>query len=300
MRSLSEVPRDVLDWIRFVFKACNTAATQKLANNPNIQEEFLDLSIIDELSSHSSPTCFDSGWSVEIETHYIGGLSHYWRWEIADIGIMLFVREAGSAHVRKVALLQSKRLYPKHTAIREFHRVDFEIGMGRLADPENDRKRLAVRTDYDFDPECKYRALLVRDDQYKAIEKYEAENQLRVYYSFYNPPLFPYSKTVPCKAGERFRVDRETSLGVRVVRSKDLRQQIAPRIDGYMPSATDLLPISETYGWALEEFIVDHFMHCKEGDTFQDLSDDRIYNLFNRRTGAIAAAISINIEAPGD
>lgn len=300
MRLLSEVPRDVLDWIRSVFKACNTAATQKLANNPNIQEEFLDLSIIDELSSHSSPTHFDSGWTVEIETHYIGGLHHYWRWEIADIGIMLFLRESGSAHVRKVALLQSKRLYPKHTTIREFHRVDFEIGMSRLADPENDRKRLAVSTDFDFDHHCKYRALSVRDDQYKAIEKYESENQLKVYYSFYNPPLFPYAKTVPCKAGEQFKVDPEGSLGVRVIRSRDLRQQISTQIDGYMPSAADVLPISQTYGWALEEFIVDNFMKCKEGDTFQDLSDDRIFNLFNRRTGAIAAAVSINIEAPGD
>jgi len=89
-------------------------------------------------------------------------------------------------------------------------------------------------------------------------------------------------------------------LGVRVVRSKDLRQQIGSKTDGYMPSAADLLPISQTYGWALQDFIVDHFMQCEEGDAFQDLSDDQIFNLFNRRTGAIAAAISINIEAPGD
>lgn len=211
---------------------------------------------------------------------------------------MLFVREAGSAHVRKVVLLQSKRLYPKHTAIREFHDLDFEIGMARLADPENDRKRLAVRSDFEFDHECKYRAVLVRDKQYQAIEKYETENKLRVYYSLYNPPVFPYTKTVPSKTGERFNED--VSLGVRVVPSKDLRQQIGSKIDGYMPSAADLLPISQTYGWALEEFIVDHFMQCKEGDAFHDLSDDRIFNLFNRRTGAIAAAISINIEAPRD
>src|ERR1700730_7834397 len=84
------------------------------AGNPNIQEEFLDLSIINELSSYSAPVHFDSGWVMELETHCICGLHHYWRWEIADIGIMLFVREAGSAHVRKVVLLQSKRLYPKH------------------------------------------------------------------------------------------------------------------------------------------------------------------------------------------
>jgi hypothetical protein len=103
---------------------------------------------------------------------------------------------------------------------------------------------------------------------------------------------------VPSKAGERF--DQDISLGVRVVRSQDLHHQIGSKIDNYMPSAADLLPISQTYGWALQDFIVDHFMRCKEGDVFKDLSDDRIFNLFNRRSGAIAAAISINIEAPGD
>jgi hypothetical protein len=39
-------------------------------------------------------------------------------------------------------------------------------------------------------------------------------------------------------------------------------------------------------------------MQCKEGDVFQDFSDGRIITLFNRRSGAIAATIAINIEAP--
>jgi hypothetical protein len=39
MASLSDIPGDVQEWIRRVFKECNAAATLKLANNPNIQEE---------------------------------------------------------------------------------------------------------------------------------------------------------------------------------------------------------------------------------------------------------------------
>ena len=127
------MPGDVQEWIRRVFKECNAAATLKLANNPNVQEEYLDLSLIDKLTEYySAPVRFDSGWIVELETHFIGGLPDH-NWEIVDIGIMLFMREAGSAHVRKVVLLQSKRLYPAHTAIREISLVDYEIGIAAKA-----------------------------------------------------------------------------------------------------------------------------------------------------------------------
>jgi hypothetical protein len=137
---------------------------------------------------------------------------------------MLFLREAGSAPVRKVVLLQSKRLYPAHTAIREFNLVDYEIGMARLADPENDQRRLGLRSNFEFNNRCKYAAILVRDQQYKAIAKYEAEIKLKVYYALYNPPIFPYTKSVPSEAKERS--SQQILLGVRVVSCKDLRQQI--------------------------------------------------------------------------
>lgn len=296
MVTLADIPGDVRDWIRSVFKECNTAATQKLANNPNVPEEHLDHSLIDVLTGYSDPVRFDSGWTVELETHYIGGLGHFYRREIADLGIMLFAGEAGSPgplfqKFQKFVLLQSKRLYPAKTAIRKFDMpVFFEIETGRPA------RRLGMRTDFKFDDKCKYQALLVRDDQYKAIEEYEATNKVRVYYSFYNPPVFPYIRTVPSRANDRFSL--QISLGVRVVPSKALRQQVESKPDNYMPSAADLLPISKTYGWRLEDFIVDHFMQCKEGAAFKELSDEQIFDLFNRRGGNIAAVISINIEAP--
>jgi hypothetical protein len=34
------------------------------------------------------------------------------------------------------------------------------------------------------------------------------------------------------------------------------------------------------------------------GDRFESISHDRIQQLFNRRSGAIAAAIAISVEAP--
>jgi hypothetical protein len=255
MVRLADIPGDVRDWIRLVFKECNTSVTEKFANNPNVQEEFLDHSLIAKLTDYSSPVRFESGWTVELVTHFIGRLHHLYRWEIADLGILLFVSEARSTDIRKVLLLQSKRLYPTKAAILELDMVDFEIGMGRLADLP---RRLGMRTDFEFNDKCKYQVILVRDDQYKAIEEYESVNRLRVYYSFYNPPFFPYTKTVPSRAKERF--GQQISLGVRVVPSKDLRQRIHSKPDNYKPRAADLLAISPDYGWRLEDFIVDHFM----------------------------------------
>jgi hypothetical protein len=56
-----------------------------------------------------------------------------------------------------------------------------------------------------------------------------------------------------------------------------------------------LLP---SYGWRLEEFVCDELLACREGDRFNSPGDYKIERLFYRRTGAIAAAISVTIEAP--
>lgn len=39
-------------------------------------------------------------------------MRHFYGWEIADIGLLLFAKKAGAVVSKKVALLQSKRLYP--------------------------------------------------------------------------------------------------------------------------------------------------------------------------------------------
>jgi hypothetical protein len=72
------------------------------------------------------PRTLTSGWTVRIATHYLGGGRHYgewngWerRWEVADIGVLVMFREAGKLRRTKVALLQSKRLYPDEQEFEE-------------------------------------------------------------------------------------------------------------------------------------------------------------------------------------
>jgi hypothetical protein len=296
--TLSDIPPDVREWIRSVSKKCNSTATSTLADCPNIQEDYLDNSIVQALYAQSQRVRLNSGWTVEIETHFVGGLAHHWRWEIADLAIFLCLRGAGLIHAQKLALLQSKRLYPRNAVVRELVLEDFELGMGRLLDPEDAKRRLAKRTDYEFDADCRYQALLVRDEQYKRIKDYEAKNLLNVYYSFYNPPYFPYTKTLPSAATERF--SGEISIGVRILGAASLRQEFDIRADSYRPTPADLLLINLSYGWALEDFVADHLLNCTEGNLFQSRSEERIQNLLSRRTGAIMAATVIRIEPPSD
>lgn len=78
--------------------------------NPNIQEEWLDHTWIDEVTRFSSAQTLSSNWVVRIDAHYLGGMRHFDRWEIADIGVLVHLRLAPSQRKSKVVLLQSKRL----------------------------------------------------------------------------------------------------------------------------------------------------------------------------------------------
>lgn len=50
-------------------------------------------------------------------------------------------------------------------------------------------------------------------------------------------------------------------------------------------------------GWSLPDFIADEFVGCREGNEYEE-DGTAIFNVFNRRSGAIAAAIAITLEAP--
>jgi len=66
------------------------------------------------------------------------------------------------------------------------------------------------------------------------------------------------------------------------------------------PTLRDLadLPALPPSGWRLEQSMCDELLGCREGDPFTSFEADRIQSLFFRRSGPIAAAIAITIEAP--
>src|SRR4051812_11146131 len=99
-----DIPEDVIAWLRGVFAACNGRITAKLSSNPNISEESLDQTWVEHLSHYSVPIELPSGWLIRIETHYLGGMRHFGNFEVADIGLLYFLRRGGEIVRSKVAL----------------------------------------------------------------------------------------------------------------------------------------------------------------------------------------------------
>src|ERR1700690_3693023 len=89
------IPSNVREYIKAVFRSCNTQVTNKLSKFPSFPEPSLDTTLIDHLSHYTAPRQFGDGWVVGINTHFIGGLQHWGKWEIADIGVLLIFKENG-------------------------------------------------------------------------------------------------------------------------------------------------------------------------------------------------------------
>jgi hypothetical protein len=293
-----DIPSDISNWLSDVFVECNERVTEKLCNNPNMQEEWLDYSWIEQLSRFSTPVTLGSGWIARMQAHYLGGMRHWRTWEIADIGVLLFIRSPAQVLRSKVALLQSKRLYPTNMAVSEDAMTDYSIGFARLADPEDLAHSVALKADYDFTEESRYGALLAKSDQIKAINAYEKKHGTPVYYQFYNPWRLPFSRHVPIEAYAT--PDGPLELGVRLVPSQTVHKLLASRSKSYRPTIEELGTGSgpDRYGWRLEDFIAAELLGCREGALFDSILQPSIDALFNRRSGPIAAAISITIEAP--
>ncbi len=294
-----KVPQAIITWLRDIFRGCNERITEKLSNNPNAPEESFDLTWIEYLSQYASPKTFSS-WTVRIRTHYLGGLRHFGSWEIADIGMLLFFRRGGKIVRSKVALLQSKRLYPSNLTVQEEDRIDYDIGFARLADPEDVRVSLAAETEFSFEENSVYGALTAGSEQVKAIDDFQREKKLSVYYQFYNPWRLPFTQSIPLSTYETPKGN--LTLGTRVVPAAAVHTIIGNQPKGSTPKVSDFADCcgkgEHTYGWCLEFFIADLLLQCKEGSLFKALSEDRIESLFYRRSGPIAAAIAISIELP--
>ncbi|MBC5786373.1 hypothetical protein H8N03_25775 [Ramlibacter sp. USB13] len=256
------------------------------------------MTFVEQLSQYAGPRVVAPGWAVRIDVHYLGGLRHFYGWEIADIGVMVFAKQSQSLVAKKVALLQSKRLYPDNGVVNEESPEDYRIGLGNLL-PSQSAKSLALTHTFKFTADSKYRALKVGDHQYQAIEKYEEENDLDVHYLLYNPWKVPSSYTFPVQGS--IALGPKGNGGCRVVRADALRKALSTQANGYSPSFKDIAGAFKSQppgdaGWRVENFISNLLLKCKEGTLFESLDQENIFNLFNRRSGPIAAAVAVTVE----
>ena len=122
------------------------------APTPSMHEETLDHLLVMELTA--APPAFFAAerMGISIESHWLGNRWMFRRWEIADIAFFILLRKQGRLLVRKVALLQTKRLYSKESDVTEADEADYRI---ERADPTAPLSRQRA---FSFDGNCVYKA----------------------------------------------------------------------------------------------------------------------------------------------
>lgn len=294
------VPAAAIEWVRGVFAAANKNVSAMFGINPNHHEPELDMGLIAALN-HAPPVAHPAGWTVYIQTHFLGGRRHFYNWEVADIGLLVVFRDRGKVLRIKVGLLQSKRLYATEEKLLPAHTADFRLGFARLlATPDAFRDLVAGRT-FSFARDSRYLALAKGDDQERALVQYERMSGIPVYYLFYNPPTIPLRATVPAT---KLVSPADPKVGCRIVPARALTAHLASRELGYHPSYADTTSLGSPFvgkhrgGWRLEHFVADLLLRCKQGHVASGETDHVLERLFYRRSGPIAAAIAITIDAP--
>jgi len=301
------IPNEVTDWIRSVFAEVNQRTSEKLSRIPNVHETSLDMTIIEQLSRHAVPIRFPSDWLLRLDTHFLGGARYWGKWEIADIGILVIFRRRGVVERTKIALLQSKRLYPiEAEAPDEDQIVDYEVGFGRLLESEQEFKSAVRKRNFTFANESRYRVLEYQGKQYKAILEYVRNEGVPVHYLFHNPLTLPSEVTLPAEAHEGNKAATSCDIGGRVVGAEALDRKLeSAKLKKFEnPSFVQVIGTAgpvENGCWRLEHFVADLVVGCKEGyrGGTNPHEDSKLFRVFSNRTAPISAAISITIDSPG-
>ena len=297
------LPPEVVKYVRKVFRSCDRELSLRIARVPNVHETSLDMALIDKLGEFASSALVAPNWTVRLDTHFLGGRRHFHSWEVADIGLLVYVRLGGVVRARKVALLQSKRLFPSSGgAVAVDAQDDYQIGFGRLLPSEELTVELAKQTTYRFTRSSKYKSLQTSDHQSAAIAEFEAARQVPVHYLFYNPWDVPSSVTTPLSA-----VPKLIGAGIggtRIVPAALVAQKLAGKAPSHSPSFSELAGLvgtgSHFAGWRLDHFVADLVLGCKQGKLIESEDQGTMRSLFSERSGPISAAIAVAIEGPAE
>jgi len=300
------IPEMVINYIRDVFTRANDKVSRALTNHPSMHEPMLDAILIAELSA--APAAFFAAEQIalNLETHWFGNRRMYRRWEIADIALIVMLRRRGHLEQRKVALLQTKRLYSKELPAEEDEPEDYLIGIGRLGDRTDPQRPFYQQRAFGFDDGSTYGATYAGHEQVDRIDAYIRERGIPVYYGLYNPLVLPFKGLYPAPPDANSQLTNE--VGCRVLRSVDVHAPIARLPGGQAPSVANLTlskpldasDLGSTRGWRLERFVADEVLRCREGRLFDDTTDPNLRALFYERGAPITAAIVMTVDIDGD
>ncbi len=303
--AFANIPAVVIDYVRVTFAAANDKVSRTMDVHPSMHEESLDHILIQELTAAPPAFFANEQIGVAIESHWLGGRWMWHRWEIADIAIFIILRRRGHLQVRKVALLQTKRLYSQEIPVAELDEAEYRIGIGRIADRTDPLRPLSAQRRFGFDGASVYGALRAGNHQIAAIEEYFDARHIPVFYGLYNPTSIPFSAMYPAPAGGSLASTNQ--IGCRVLPSDLVHGVVAQLSDGQAPTLDSLSarqidpndPLS-IYGWRLEHFVADEVLKCRQGRLFEDADDENLRRLLYARSAPIQAAITITVDIGGE
>lgn len=302
----SAIPQIVIDYVRSEFAKANDLVSRSLTTQPSMHEETLDQMLVAQLSA-SPPTFFAAeNAAIAIESHWLGGRRMWHRWEIADIAFFILLKRSGALQARKVALLQTKRLYSREIGGVELDQTDYLIGIGRLVDQIGQSFPLSSQRFFGFTQDSRYDALSAGSEQVNRIDAYVTDRNIPVYYALYHPMVIPYSAAFPLTAGNA--LPNVNSLGCRVLSSTEVHSALNGLSKGQAPTFKQLglrtnVPTAGQFaehGWRLENFIADEVMKCREGRLFEDSDDGNLSSLLYGRSAPISSAIVVTIDIGGE
>lgn len=303
---LPVLPDDVRQWLISVFGSCNQHAAGQLSLVPTMHEPALDMALISHLGTFTGPTSFPSAWVVRIDAMYEGGRRHWGSWEVADIGVVVTFRRRGAAPIQKLALLQSKRLYPIEASGSIAVDHDQFYAVYRAFNEVEDQARFDVPRTFVTSNSSEYEALVKDDNQYLTIRSYETDTEIPVYYLLYNPLMLPNTVVLPRMGGTP--VGGRCEVGCRVVPAVDVRTAMetlpagaAPRYDllaSHLAAPFDL-PENRA-GWPIERFLVDVVLRCEGGYLRKSADDLSFLRAVSLRGAPIASAIALTFDVPGE
>lgn len=297
----ANIPPAVIDFIRATFAAANDKVSRTLDVHPSMHEESLDHILIQELSAAPPVFFANEQVGVAIESHWLGGRWMWHRWEIADIALFIILRRRGHLQVRKVALLQTKRLYSREITVATMDEAEYRIGIGRIADRTDPLRPISTQRQFTFDGSSLYGAIRAGEHQIEAIEEYFDARGIPIYYGFYNPTTLPFSSMYPASAGA---APATTNIvGCRILPSDAVHAVVAKLAANQSPTF-DSLSVGQphaddphsNHGWRLEHFVADEVLRCREGRLFEDADDENLRRLLYARSAPIQAAITITVD----
>ena len=297
----SQIPIEAIEFARNVFNQANDDVSRLLTIQPSMHEEGLDFALIGALQKVGTRILPNTRVAVQIDAHWLGGRALYGRWEIADIALIVMVRVDGRLFARKVALIQSKRLYSDEVSGEELREDDYKIGIGRLVDRTDAHSPLARSRAFSFTEVSKYRELDSKSEQVQRIDAYAIKRDIPVYYNLYNPVNLPIYLTFPWPADKALR--RQNKLGCRVMPREEVHN-VLRAVNG-SPKFKELIgrvrrgnsPFAR-HGWRLENFVADEILMCREGRLFGAAEHVDLQAMLYERSAPIASAVTITFDLP--